>query len=61
MHNPDDIVVDDAAIANGVEHGGSIETRAERLNMRGSGGRKRSGSRAPQRRIKRAGAKKKTR
>ena len=57
VHNPDDIEVDDAAIGNGMEHGGSVETRAARLQVRGSGGRKRTGSRAPQRRIKRAGAK----
>jgi hypothetical protein len=27
LHNPDDIVVDDAAIAAGIEHGGSLEHR----------------------------------
>ncbi|MCE9578049.1 MAG: hypothetical protein K8W52_33275 [Deltaproteobacteria bacterium] len=27
LHNPDDIVVDEAAIAAGVEHGGSLEHR----------------------------------
>jgi len=45
MHNPDDITVDDAAIAAGVEHGGTVERRAEALQVRGSGGRKRSGAR----------------
>jgi hypothetical protein len=47
--NRDDITVDDAAIASGVEHGGTIETRAERLQARGAGGRKRSGARGGQR------------
>ena len=44
-HNPDDIEVDMAAIAAGVEHGGTIETRAQALRVRGEGGRKRSGAR----------------
>jgi hypothetical protein len=44
-HNPDDIVVDDAAIAAGIQHGGDVERRAETLQVRGSGGRKRSGAR----------------
>jgi hypothetical protein len=44
-HNPKDIEVDSAAIAAGTEHGGTIESRAEALATRGSGGRKRSGSR----------------
>jgi hypothetical protein len=43
-HNPKDIEVDSAAIAAGIEHGGTIENRAEALAMRGSGGRKRSGA-----------------
>lgn len=43
-HNPKDIDVDSAAIAAGIEHGGTIESRAEALAMRGSGGRKRSGA-----------------
>jgi hypothetical protein len=43
-HNPDDITVDVAAIAAGIQHGGSIERRAEALQVRGSGGRKRSGA-----------------
>lgn len=43
-HNPKDIEVDEAAIAAGVEHGGTIESRAEALATRGSGGRKRSGA-----------------
>ena len=42
--NPKDIEVDEAAIAAGVEHGGTIESRAEALATRGSGGRKRSGA-----------------
>ena len=46
MHNPDDIVVDEAAIAAGVQHGGTVETRAEVLQVRGQGGRKRSGPRS---------------
>lgn len=45
LHNPDDITVDEAAIAAGVQHGGTLETRAETLQLRGSGGRKRSGAR----------------
>ena len=43
-NNPKDIDVDEAAIANGIEHGGTIESRAESLNVRGAGGRKRSGA-----------------
>ncbi|CAN5151535.1 hypothetical protein BH11MYX1_BH11MYX1_04050 [soil metagenome] len=43
-HNPKDIDVDEAAIANGIEHGGNVESRAEALAARGSGGRKRSGA-----------------
>jgi hypothetical protein len=56
VHNPDDIEVDEAAIAEGMEHGGAIERRAERLSVRGSGGRKRTSARSPSRRIKRTGA-----
>ena len=41
-NNPKDIEVDEAAIANGIEHGGTIESRAESLNVRGAGWRKRS-------------------
>jgi len=44
-HNPDDIVVDEAAIAAGVEHGGTVETRAETLQVRGNRDRKHSGPR----------------
>ena len=43
LHNPDDIEPDAVAIANGPEHHASLETRAEELQVRGSGGRKRSG------------------
>jgi hypothetical protein len=43
--NPRDIEPDVAAMRNGVEHGGTIETRAQGLSVRGSGGRKRSGAR----------------
>jgi hypothetical protein len=43
MHNPDDIEVDEAAIAAGVQHGGTVETRAAVLQVRGQGGQKRSG------------------
>ena len=43
-NNPKDIDVDEAAIAAGTAHGGTIESRAEALAMRGSGGRKRSGA-----------------
>ncbi len=57
VHNASDIDVDEAAIAAGIEHGGSIERRAERLSVRGSGGRKRTDARSPSRRIKRGGAK----
>lgn len=45
LHNPDDIDVDQAAIAAGVQHGGTVETRAEALSVRGKSGRKRSGAR----------------
>ena len=45
MHNPDDIEPDTAAMAAGVQHGGSLGTRAEALQVRGNGGRKRSGPR----------------
>jgi hypothetical protein len=41
-NNPKDIEPDRLAMANGMEHGGTIETRAEALHERGSGGRKRS-------------------
>ena len=44
VHNPKDLDVDTAAIANGVEHGGMTQNRAESLAARGSGGRKRSGA-----------------
>jgi hypothetical protein len=57
VHNADDIEVDEAAIEGGIEHGGSIERRAEARGVRGSGGRKRTDARAPSRRIKRTGAK----
>lgn len=43
-NNPKDIEVDEAAIRNGVEHGGTIESHAESLAARGTGGRKRSGA-----------------
>jgi hypothetical protein len=45
LHNPDDITVDEAAIDAGVTHGGTLETRAESMQVRGNGGRKRSGAR----------------
>jgi hypothetical protein len=44
LHNPKDLDIDTAAIANGVEHGGMTQNRAESLAARGSGGRKRSGA-----------------
>ncbi len=44
LHNPHDLTTDVAAIRNGVEHGGTQETRAEALHTRGGGGRKRSQS-----------------
>jgi hypothetical protein len=50
IHNPDDIEVDEAAIAAGVQHGGTLENRAESLQVRGKGGRKRSGARGRHRR-----------
>ena len=50
LHNPDDITVDDAAIAAGVEHGGTQQARAATLSVRGAGGRKRSGARGRHRR-----------
>ena len=43
MTNPKDLEVDTAAISHGISHGGMQENRAEALNARGSGGRKRSG------------------
>ena len=43
LTNPKDLEVDSAAISHGIEHGGTQESRAEALNARGSGGRKRSG------------------
>ncbi|HEY0253984.1 MAG TPA: hypothetical protein VGC41_20785 [Kofleriaceae bacterium] len=45
LNNPDDIEVDEAAIDAGMTHGGTLETRAQELQVRGSGGRKRSGNR----------------
>jgi len=44
VHNPKDIDVDTAAIDAGMEHGGTIENRRQADATRGSGGRKRSGS-----------------
>jgi hypothetical protein len=44
IHNPKDIEVDTAAIANGIDHGGMTQNRAESLAARGSGGRKRAGA-----------------
>jgi hypothetical protein len=41
-NNPDDIEPDEAAMSHGIEHGGTTESRAESLSVRGSGGRKRS-------------------
>jgi hypothetical protein len=35
MHNPDDITVDDAAIAEGAEHGGAFLRSVAVLNERG--------------------------
>lgn len=43
INNPDDIEPDVAAMSHGVEHGGTIETRAQQLSVRGSSGRKRAG------------------
>ena len=45
VNNPDDIEVDEAAIAQGPTHGGTLETRSQELRIRGRGGRKRSGPR----------------
>jgi hypothetical protein len=45
INNPDDIEVDEAAIAQGPTHGGTLETRSQELRIRGRGGRKRSGPR----------------
>lgn len=44
LHNPKDIEVDEAAIRAGMEHGGTIESHAEARAVRGTGGRKRSGT-----------------
>ena len=44
VHNPKDIEVDTAAMRNGVEHGGTMESHAETRAARGTGGRKRSGA-----------------
>lgn len=46
LHNPDDIEPDTAAIAAGVQHGGTLETHVEARQPRGAGGRKRSGPRS---------------
>jgi hypothetical protein len=46
LHNADDIEPDTAAIAAGVQHGGTTESRLEALQVRGAGGRKRSGPRS---------------
>ena len=46
LHNPDDITVDEAAIDAGVTHGGTLETHAESMQVRGNGGRKRSAARS---------------
>ncbi len=43
LHNPKDLDPDVVAQRDHVEHGGTLETRAEALTTRGSGGRKRSG------------------
>jgi len=43
-HNPKDIEVDAAAMRNGVEHGGTLESHTEARTTRGTGGRKRSGA-----------------
>lgn len=43
INNPKDIEVDTAAIANGIDHGGMTQNRAESAAARGSGGRKRAG------------------
>jgi hypothetical protein len=43
LTNPKDLEIDTAAISHGIAHGGTQESRAEALNARGSGGRKRSG------------------
>ncbi|HEY3803507.1 MAG TPA: hypothetical protein VGL61_12900 [Kofleriaceae bacterium] len=45
VHNPRDIDPDTAAMRSGMEHGGTIESRAAALATRGDGGRKRSGAR----------------
>ena len=42
--NPKDIEPDEAAMANGMAHGGTQDNRAEALATRGGGGRKRSGA-----------------
>jgi len=44
VHNPKDLEVDAAAVRNGLEHGGTVETQAEARAARGTGGRKRSGA-----------------
>jgi hypothetical protein len=44
LHNARDIEPDVAAMSHGMEHGGMLETRADALATRGSGGRKRSGA-----------------
>jgi hypothetical protein len=43
LHNPKDLEVDAAAMREGVEHGGTLETHAAARAARGAGGRKRSG------------------
>jgi hypothetical protein len=44
-NNPRDLEPDALAMAAGVSHGGTVETRAEALSVRGGGGRKRTGPR----------------
>lgn len=44
LHNPKDIEVDEAAMRQKPEHGGTTESHAEMRAARGSGGRKRSGA-----------------
>jgi hypothetical protein len=44
MHNPRDIEPDNAAMRNGMAHGGTQDSRADTLATRGTGGRKRSGA-----------------
>lgn len=47
LHNPKDLDPPAPGFTGGMEHGGTIESRAEALQTRGDGGRKRARAGAP--------------